>query len=306
MTSKVIIEKYYRPHLWAYGVSGLFLVLAVALWSLPKFDSWLMTRRAETAAKAAAPADPNVALLKKEIESYEVWLQKEPDNEKALRGLLDAQLKLNNVAGAAIALEGLARVKADNPDYLILLGQVKQEAKDYEGAAAAFKKILLTDPSNIKALQGMVDLMLVQNRPEGAIGLLQTSLKEMGKLKADQTIDIDPEKVTSIQLMLGQVYVDQKRFTEAIAVYDQASSINKTDFRPILAKAIVLRDQGQGAAAKPFFTTAITLAPAKYKDQIKNMAVFDQTELNALEAIEKANPPAPKPEATPTPTPATP
>jgi hypothetical protein len=44
--------------------------------------------------------------------------------------------------------------------------------------------------------------------------------------------------------------------------------------------------------AKPFFTTAITLAPAKYKDQIKDMALFDDVELKALEAIEAAEDPA--------------
>ena len=129
--------------------------------------------------------------------------------------------------------------------------------------------------------------MLVQNRPEGAIGLLQQTLKDMGKPREDQTIQIDQEKVTSIQLMLGQIYVDQERDTEAIAIYDQAAEINRSDFRPVLAKAIVLKDQGKDIQAKPLFTTAITLAPAKYRDQIKELAVFDAAELEVIEAAEQ-------------------
>jgi tetratricopeptide (TPR) repeat protein len=299
MSTKVV-EKYYRPHLWVYGVSGLFLALAGALWFLPQFDQWVMNKRAAAVAevKVTDQEDPAIALLEKEAQSYEVWLEKEPTNEKALRGLIDTRLQLDDVAGVAAPLETLSRLHGDNPDYLILLGQVKQKAKDYEGSAAAFKKILLTDPTYIQALQGMVDLMLEQNRPEGAIELLQLTIKEMGKPKPDKSINIDTEKLTSIQLMLGQVYLDQKRTTEAIAVYDQAMAINKTDFRPVLAKAMVLKSQGKDSTAKPFFTTAITLAPAKYKDQIKDMAVLDAVEQQALDKLEGITPDA-TPQITP-------
>jgi tetratricopeptide (TPR) repeat protein len=120
----------------------------------------------------------------------------------------------------------------------------------------------------------------------------------MGKPKPDKSINIDTEKLTSIQLMLGQVYLDQKRTTEAIAVYDQAMAINKTDFRPVLAKAMVLKSQGKDSTAKPFFTTAITLAPAKYKDQIKDMAVLDAVEQQALDKLEGITPDA-TPQITP-------
>ncbi|MEB3225691.1 MAG: tetratricopeptide repeat protein [Synechococcus sp.] len=281
-----IIEKYYRPRLWVYGLSGLLFLLAGGLLLMPKVDQWMVARRTAAVAKAQPQqtVDPTIALLEKDQQSYEIWLEKEPGNEKALRGLLETSLKLNDLGTVAIALEGLAKIHSDNPDYLVLLGQVKQETKDYEGAAATYKKILLADPTHINALQGMVDLLLVQNRPEGAIELLQTTLKDMGTLTEEKTIEIDPEKVTSIQLMLGQIYVSQKRLSEAIAIYDQAAKVNKTDFRPVLAKAMVLKEQGNEAAAKPFFIAAINLAPATYKDQIKEMATLSPGDLKALEA----------------------
>ncbi|WP_071990918.1 lipopolysaccharide assembly protein LapB [Picosynechococcus sp. NKBG15041c] len=282
-----ITEKYYRPRLWIYGLSGLLFILAGGLLLMPRVDRWLVARQTAAAAQTQAQetVDPTIALLEKDQQSYEIWLEKEPTNERALRGLLDTSLKLDDLTAAATALEGLAQVHSENADYLVLLGQVKQEAKDYEGAAATYRKILLTDPTHINALQGMVDLLLVQNRPEGAIELLQTTLREMGQLTEEETIEIDPQKVTSIQLMLGQIYAAQKRFGEAIAIYDQAASVNKTDFRPILAKAIVLKNQGNEAAAKPFFLNAIALAPATYKDQIKDMAVLSEADLKTLETL---------------------
>ncbi len=43
------------------------------------------------------------------------------------------------------------------------------------------------------------------------------------------------------------------------------------DFRPVLAKAILLKEQGKINEAKPLFDSALTLAPAQYKDEIKNL-----------------------------------
>lgn len=298
MTGKVI-EKLYRPNPWIYGLSGLLLLIAGILWLL-----FLNPARQVDAQGQAASTETSVAAtaveLEREAQSYEVWLEKEPNNEKALRGLLDIRLKQENLAKAVIPLEGLTRLYPSNFDYLILLGQVKQQLVDYEGAASAYKRILLEDPTHVKASQGMVDLLLVQNRPEGAIGFLQDTLKAMGKAQADQAAAINSEKVTSLQLMLGQVYVSQKRFTEAIAVYEQASNLNQTDFRPVLAQAILLKEQAQEAAAKPFFTRAIALAPAIYRDQIKDLALLDEADLGALESQEQLQTTAekaPEPEA---------
>ena len=44
------------------------------------------------------------------------------------------------------------------------------------------------------------------------------------------------------------------------------------DFRPVLAKALVLQEQGDNDAAQPLFDQATTMAPAQFKDQIQQMA----------------------------------
>jgi tetratricopeptide (TPR) repeat protein len=76
---------------------------------------------------------------------------------------------------------------------------------------------------------------------------------------------------------LGGVYANQKRYSEAIAVYDESIKANKQDFRPVLAKALVLKEQGKTAEAKPLFTTAVSLAPAQYKDQVERLAADTPT-----------------------------
>ena len=207
--------------------------------------------------------------LETRANGYALVLEREPDNQTALRGLVEARIQLGDVEGVIEPLERLAELNPDIPDYSVLLGQTKQQNGDLEGAAQAYRTVLDTSPGNMNALQGLVALMMTQDRPQAAIGLLQDTLTT-----ADQANQIQPNSVdtTSVQLLLGQVYVEEARFEEALALYDQAITARPDDFRPLLAKALVLRDQGQAEAAEPLFANAIALAPDQYKDQIEQLA----------------------------------
>ena len=274
---------------WLYVVLVIMLVALVGFSLLPIFDSFIQTNKSitKTASASISGLSPDQqAQLDIDARGYENVLEREPDNQTALRGLLDIRLQQGDIKGAITPLESLAKLNSEQLDYTILLAQAKQQVDDSEGAAGAYRTILASHPGDIKALQGMVNLLLQQNRPEGAIGLLQDTLKNASQENLEQADSID---VVSVQLLLGQIYANQERYTEAIAVYDQASEADKQDFRPVLAKALVLQQQGKKAEAKPLFTTAMSLAPAKYKDQIKQMATKiteSETESSEVESSE--------------------
>ncbi len=212
--------------------------------------------------------------LANEIQGLEIVLQREPNNQATLRSLLERQLQLlqlgeGNLQGIIGTLEKLAKLNPDQTKYAVLLAQAKQQANDKEGAAQAYRSVLETKPGNLEALQGMVMLLLEQKRPEAAIGLLQDTLSQ-----ATQANKIEPGSVdvVAVQLLLGNVHTSQKRYGQALAAYDMAIKNNKQDFRPVLAKAMLLKEQGKVDEAKPLFTTAATLAPAQYKDEINKQA----------------------------------
>jgi tetratricopeptide (TPR) repeat protein len=228
--------------------------------------------------------------LQRQAEGYELVLQREPDNKTALQGLLQTRLQMGDVKGAIPPLEKLAKLNPNEADYAILLAQAKQQVGDREGAAQAYRDILTNKPGNVNALDGLVTLLLQQKRPEAAIGLLEDTLKKAPQANQIQAGSID---VPSVQLLLGRVYADQKRYDEAIAMYDEASKKDKQDFRPVLAKAIVLKAQGKTEEAKPLFGNAANLAPAQYKDQINQLA-NNSTSINPT-----APSPAPSPVAKP-------
>ncbi|MEG4333161.1 tetratricopeptide repeat protein [Microcoleus sp. AT9_A2] len=274
----------------------LSLIAFLGFSLVPILNSILQASQAQsqstpTPTQTAQSGEKQSELLQAQARGYELVLQREPDNVTALRGLLQVRLELigqgvGDIKDAIAPLEKLASLNPETTEYGILLAQAKERTGDREGAAQAYRSILASRPGEIKALQGLVNLLLVQQRPEAAIGLLQDTLKAAPAANLAKPESVD---VTSVQLILGQVYAVQKRYEEAIAIYDESAKANPKDFRPTLGKAIVLKEQGKTDEAKTLFDRATELAPPNYKDQINQLA---------------SGTPSPSPAATTTPQPA--
>ena len=207
--------------------------------------------------------------LQEQARGYELVLQREPENQTALRGLVEARIQLRDLKGAIAPLEKLAALNPNQPQYTTLLAQAKQQLGDSEGAAQAYRSILQTKPGDLSALQGLSGLLLQQNRSQEAISLLQDTLRTAAQKNPTQPGDVE---VNSVRLLLGQVYAAQKRDDEAIAIYDDLIKADKQDFRPPLAKAAILRKQGKTEQANSLFKQAAALAPAQYKAEIDKLA----------------------------------
>ncbi|MEZ2240973.1 tetratricopeptide repeat protein [Microcoleus sp.] len=257
----------------------LSLIAFLGFSLVPLLDSILkgsqaQTRSTPTPTQTAASGEKQSELLQAQARGYELVLQREADNVTALRGLLQVRLELigqgvGDIKDVVPPLEKLAKLNPETTEYGILLAQAKERTGDREGAAQAYRAILAAKPGEIKALQGLVNLLLVQQRPEAAIGLLQDTLKAAPAANQAKPGSID---TTSVQLILGQVYAVGKRFDEAIAIYDESAKANPKDFRPTLGKAIVFKEQGKTDEAKTLFAKATELAPPNYKDQINQLA----------------------------------
>lgn len=255
------------------GFLIIALIAFVGVSILPLITSILQQEDVAQTADPVAPTTPGLTdneetALQEQAKGYELVLQREPENATALKGLLETRLRLGDIPGAIGPLEKLAALNPEQTEYTVLLAQAKQQVGDKEGAAEAYRTILAAKPGDLGALQGLVALLLQEERPEAALGLLQDTLKLAEQATAEGVEGMD---VASIRLILGQVYAEQKRYDEAIAIYDEIRLLNTTDFRPVLAKALVLRTQGNEESAQPLFEEAAALAPAQYRDQIKQL-----------------------------------
>lgn len=229
-----------------------------------------------------SPASNQKSQLADEVRGYELVLQREPENQTALKGLVQARLQLlsqkargevkpADIQAVIEPLEKLAKLNPQQSEYGVLLAQAKQQIADNEGAAQTYRSILATKPGDLKALQGMVNLQISQQRPEAAIGLLQDTLSAATQANTIQPGSVD---VVAVQVLLGSVYAFQKNDTQAISIYEQAIKKDPQDFRPVLAKAMLLKEQGKVEEAKRLFESARALAPAQYKDGINKAGVI--------------------------------
>ncbi len=230
--------------------------------------------------RGSSPSSDQKSQLEDQVRGYELVLQREPENQTALKGLLQARLTLlsqkakgevkpSDIQAVIEPLEKLAKLNPEQSEYAVLLAQAKQQIGDKEGAAQAYRSILATKPGDLNALRGMVALLLSQQRPEAAIGLLQDTLSNSAQANKIQPGSID---AIAVRVLLGTVHASQKNYPQATSVYDQAIQKDPKDFRPVLAKAMLLKEQGKVAEAKPLFDTALALAPAQYKDEINKTA----------------------------------
>jgi len=252
---------------WIYLVLGVMLFSLITVSALPLLGSVVSGDQFLTNSdqEVATFGDRELVKFEAEASGYQKVLEREPDNDTALRGLLQIRLQQKDLKGAIAPLEKLAQLHSEQTEYTILLAQARQQVKDYEGAAAAYNQILATRPGDMYALGGMANLFLIQDLPERAIALLKNTIQLATKEDNQKTKSIDLE---SVELLLGEVYANQERYGEAIALYDQLTKTHQNDFRPILAKALVLEKQGDLAAAKPILEKAYVAAPTEFKDQI--------------------------------------
>ncbi|MFK8185113.1 MAG: tetratricopeptide repeat protein [Phormidesmis sp.] len=225
--------------------------------------------------------------LQGQIEGYKLVLEREPDNPAALAGIIDAQIQLGDLAGAVGPLERLAELNPETPEYSILLAQTKQQLEDLEGAAQIYRRVLTQNPGSVPALEGLVALLISQERTEAAVGLLRDTLNT-----ADQTNELAPGSVDklSVKLLLGQVFVEQTKYEEALTIYDEAiadaATVSPTqpDFRPTLAKGLVLKEQGKDEDAQVLFDQALGMAPTQYKDGVQQLIINQKNAPTASEA----------------------
>jgi len=221
-------------------------------------------------------ADPKTAeteRLKIQIEGFEAVLKREPKNETALKGLVDLRLKLRDFKGTIEPLQTLADANPQVPQYRKILARAKFETKDRVGAIAEYRKILTTNPGELESLQTLVSLELEDKKPEAAIGYLTKALET-----ADTANKIQPDSVDkpAILWILGNVYIEQKRFSEAIASFDRITAADPKDFRPFVGRAQIKRIEGKETEAKTLFAAAAKLAPPEFKDRVNELAVPPQ------------------------------
>jgi tetratricopeptide (TPR) repeat protein len=270
-----------QPRRWGtIAVLGVSSLVFVGLSILPLVGG-IMNQSKETT--AISTAKPNAVadspeILQKEEEGYQLVLKRDPNNPTVLKGLLETRLKLiqqgvRQPKDVIEPLEKLAKLEPGQPLYPILLGQAQEKAGNITAAAQTYRTVLDQQPTNTEALQRYVTLLLQQNQAAAAFDLLQKASAVAKQTNQQQPNSAD---LPAIELLLGDVYLAQQKTGEAIALYDRLQKASPNDFRPVVAKGLVLKNQGKNTEALALFKSAQALAPAQVKDKIQQLIVSTQ------------------------------
>jgi tetratricopeptide (TPR) repeat protein len=196
----------------------------------------------QPSANSTVAGDAQSAKALEETEkNYLALLQREPTNISALEGLVQTRQQL------------------------VQLGQRKP--KDVTDPLQAFIK---QQPTNTAVLKVLSQLLLQQQRAPEAITILQNSIQVAKQQNPNPSTGDDP---VALELLLGDVYLSQKQFTEAAGIYEQLIQQDPKDYRPLLAKGIMFNDQGQREAALAQLQSSLSLAPEKSKPSVQ--AIID-------------------------------
>jgi cytochrome c-type biogenesis protein CcmH/NrfG len=271
---------------------------AVALLGVSVLPYLNTPQNAPVSVNSPAP-DAQRKQFEDQLRGYESVLQREPENPNALRGIVDAKRGLNDIKGTVEPLEKLVKLNPGVPDYAVLLARTKQYLKDDEGAIQVYRDALKSKPADLKILSELSQLLVKQNRPEAAIGLLQDTLRDAPKVNQATPGAID---TTAIEVLLGRTLANQKRFSEAVVAFDTAIKAKPDDFQGYLGKALTLQEQGKKDEAKVLFDKALSVAPPEVKDQISRLAAGPIASPSPAAGGIKPNdtPPAEKSSDTPT------
>lgn len=216
------------------------------------------------------------------IQQSESALEIDPENLRArmLRG--SALLQQGNLDQAEAVLKNLSRQVPGSVDVLLKLAYVSMGRRNYAEAEAAFNKILEAHPTEWRALAGLVDNDLAQNRPERASSRLETELTrskgsaavrylmattalrngkynvaiENFRALANQTPNsIDP------QIQLANVYQLKGDIHNAIITLQNAAVLQPKDPRPGVLLPFLLESENRAQEAKQVARRALTARP---------------------------------------------
>jgi tetratricopeptide (TPR) repeat protein len=225
----------------------------------------------------AAIANASEALIKEE-EGYQIVLKRNPGDENVLKGLVETRLKLiqsgvRQPKDLVEPLKQLVKLKPSDPLYPTLLAQAQQKAGDFEGAAQTNRDLLTQQPTNPNALQGYVEGLVRKQKSTEALDVVQKAIATAKQMNQQQAGSAD---LPAIELVLGDVYLSQKRSADAMALYERLQKENPNDFRPVLAKGIVLSNEGKNAEALTQLKAADAMAPVQVKEKIQGLIAKTQ------------------------------
>lgn len=250
------------------------------------------------------------------VQQAEAALEVDPENLRArmLRG--SALLKQGNYEQAGAVLGGLARQVPESVEVQLQLAYLSLNRRNYAEAEAAFNKILEKHPTEWRAVAGLVDVDLAQNRPEKAYGRLEAELTRSHGAPAVRYLmattalrngkyndaianfralaERTPNSIDA-QIQMASVFQLKGDVHNAIVTLQKAAAIQPQDPRPSAMLPFLLEMENRAQEAKQLVRRTLAQRPDD-PDALNNLAYLlaqtgdslDEAVTLARKAVSKA------------------
>ena len=181
--------------------------------------------------------------------AYERALALDRNSREAVAGLVALDMAQNQTRAARQRLETELGRQADQPDYLLLLGEVLHRDGDLVASEAAYRRVLAIDRRNIQAVVQLSSLLASQQRFDEALAALQQTM-------------VQAPDAADVRIRLGAVLELAGRAQEAQAHYEKVLAENPRAAEAAYRLAVLHADHGDNLdVALSLATRAVEVLP---------------------------------------------
>lgn len=215
------------------------------------------------------------------LQEFDAAVNADPTSIRAARAKVSVLVQQKRVKEAIQFAEAAARREAKRPEFQILLAAAYGSDRQWEKAAAAYRKAMELDPTGIRPRLGLARVALAQGKDEEAIAQLQAAFQQ------------EPGNVTAA-LMITALYENLARYDQAILVLEAADKAvpRRVEFGLRLAELYLRKGRYDDAAAKAkdLLATNPDLTPARLIHGQALLAKGDPAALKDFADVAKENP----------------
>lgn len=184
---------------------------------------------------------------KKEFEEAIKYLREaaelQPNNLETYENLACCYIAMGQIAAAKSELHKILQLKPDHAGAYALLSRLAYEESNYENAFEMAQKAISIDPKNKNALYLLGRLYFDQGRTDEAKQYLEQALAALPSPSLASAQRSEEMKLSLMEqmsyafdglLVLGQIYQQQKDFTNAIRCYKSALSYDSDNVDALL------------------------------------------------------------------------
>ena len=192
-----------------------------------------------------ATASPSRLEVDRQVKELLEKRTKQPLSPADERRLMERLLALGRLPESIVLVEEQVKANPKLWRWRLLLAQLHLRNENSSAAEAQIQSLKRLHPHHVDVLQTLAQLRLEQGRTKDAIAEVQTALNAA---PADQRV--------MVGLLLADLQRQSGQPAAALSTYTQLNTQAPLDARPVMAQALLLKEQGQQQEAKQLLTIA--------------------------------------------------